>query len=273
MAARQESKFRWLLSSLRSYLLLDPLIFLYTGILGTVSLMCSLFDRNGIVQHRIARLWAWLILKTCMTRVSVNGLDRIDVSKPHLYAANHISALDIPVLYTQLPFQFRIIAKQELFRYPFLGWHLRRSQQIPVDSTSAASSMRSLNRATKTLRDGMPMVVYPEGGRSANGKIQPFLGGAFYVAIKTQVDIVPVAIVGTFEMLPMDSFHIRPRPLKMIVGEPIPTEGYKARDMDRLAAAVQRAVEHLYYAHSEVPDPRATPAPAEGKPVENPSSV
>ena len=273
MAAKQESKSAWLLSSLRSYLAFDLLIFLYTGILGTISLISSLFDRKGRAQHNIARLWAWLILKTCMAHVAVSGLHRIDTNKPHLYAANHISALDIPVLYTQLPFQFRIIAKQELFRYPFLGWHLRRSQQIPVDSTSAASSMRSLNRAAKTLRDGMPMVVFPEGGRSASGQIQPFLGGAFYVAIKTQVDIVPVAIIGTFEMLPMDSFHIRPRPLKMFVGEPIPTQGYKARDMERLASIVQRAVEDLYYAHADVPDPRRTSAPVEGNAIENPSSV
>ena len=273
MAEKQESKLRWWWSSLRSYLFLDPLIFFYTGILGSISLISSLFDRSGRVQHSIARLWAWLILKTCMTQVSVSGLDQIDTTKPHLYAANHISALDIPVLYTRLPFQFRIIAKQELFRYPFLGWHLRRSGQIAVDATSAASSMRSLNRATKTLQDGMPMVVFPEGGRSSDGKVQPFLGGAFYVAIKTQVDVVPVAIISTFEMLPMDSFHIRPRPLKLVVGEPIPTQGYKARDMDKLAAIVQRSVEDLYYAHAEVADPRKPPTPVERNAVENTSSV
>ena len=258
--ARQESKFQWLLSSLRSYLIFDPLVFVYTGILGSLSLLSSLFDPSGRVQHAFARLWAWMILKSCFARVSTTGLERIDTSKPHLYAANHISAIDIPVLYTELPFQFRIIAKQELFRYPFLGWHLRRSRQIPVDSTSAASSMRSLNRAAETLRGGMPMVVFPEGGRSENGQVQPFLPGAFYVAIKTQVEIIPIAIVGTFEMLPIDSFHIRPRRLKMLVGDPIPTSGYTTRDMDKLAAIVQKAVEDLYYAHAEVTDPRGPAA-------------
>jgi 1-acyl-sn-glycerol-3-phosphate acyltransferase len=258
--AQKESKFQWLLSSLRSYLIFDPLIFVYTGVFGTLSLISSLFDRSGRVQHGFARLWSWMILKTCLTRVTTTGLERIDTTKPHLYAANHISGIDIPVLYTQLPFQFRIIAKQELFRYPFLGWHLRRSRQIPVDSTSAASSMRSLNRAAETLRGGMPMVVFPEGGRSASGQVQPFLSGAFYVAIKTQVEIIPVAIIGTFEMLPIDSFHIRPRPLKMLVGDPIPTSGYTTRDMEKLAAIVQRAVEDLYYAHAEVADPRAEAA-------------
>jgi 1-acyl-sn-glycerol-3-phosphate acyltransferase len=260
--AQQESKFRWVLSCLRSFLIFDPLVFLYTGVLGSLSLISSLFDRRGRVQHTFARLWSWLILKSCLTHVTVSGLDRIDVTKPHLYAANHISGLDIPVLYTQLPFQFRIIAKQELFRYPFLGWHLRRSRQIPVDSSSAASSMRSLNRAAESLRGGMPMVVFPEGGRSASGQVQPFLSGAFYVAIKTQVEIIPIAIVGTYEMLPINSFHIRPRPLKMLVGDPIPTQGYTTRDMEKLAAVVQKAVEDLYYPHAEVPDPRETPTAA-----------
>ncbi|HZS28079.1 MAG TPA: lysophospholipid acyltransferase family protein [Candidatus Angelobacter sp.] len=261
--AEQESKLKWAITGLLSYLIIDPLIFVYTGILGSLSLLSSLFDRKGRLQHGFARLWSWLILKTCLTHVTVTGLDRVDTSKPHLYAANHISGLDIPVLYTQLPFQFRIIAKEELFHYPFLGWHLRRSRQIPVDATSAASSMRSLNRAAETLRAGMPMVVFPEGGRSASGQIRPFLSGAFYVAIKTQVEVVPIAIVGTFEMLPINSFHMRPRPLKMLVGDPIPTQGYTVRDMEKLAAIAQKAVEDLYYAHAEVMDHRQTLAAAQ----------
>jgi 1-acyl-sn-glycerol-3-phosphate acyltransferase len=173
-----------------------------------------------------------------------------------VFAANHISALDIPLLYQFLPFQFRIIAKKELFRYPFMGWHLRRSGQIPIDRDSAAASMRSLAHAVRSLKAGMPLVVFPEGGRSANGQVQPFMTGAFYIAIKAGVDIVPMAVVGTFEVLPMNSLHIRPGPLELVVGEPISTAGYGLRDMDGVAARVQRAVEDLYYSRSRVPDPR-----------------
>lgn len=241
---------------MRSYLILDPLIFAYTGVLGVFALTSSIFDRSGRIQHGFARLWSKLILKTCMTRVSVGGLDQINTAKPHLYAANHISALDIPVLYAKLPFPFRIIAKKELFRYPFLGWHLRRSGQISIDPSHALASMRSLNRGVATLREGMPLVVFPEGGRSVNGSIRPFLPGAFYVAIKAQVEIIPVAIVGTFEMLPMNSFHLRPCPLEMLVGAPISTRGYTTRDMDKLAVVAQKAVEDLYYSRAEVSDPR-----------------
>jgi 1-acyl-sn-glycerol-3-phosphate acyltransferase len=244
------------LSWARSIFFFDPVIYVYTVVLGTLSLLSSLFDRGGRVQHGFARLWSWLILHTIGARVAVSGLERIDATKPHVYAVNHISAMDIPVLYTKLPFQFRILAKKELFRYPFMGWHLRRSGQIAIDRDNARASMRSMNVAVQTLRAGMPLVIFPEGGRAPDGKVQPFLSGAFYIAAKAGVEVVPMALVGTYELPTMNSFHIRPRAVELIVGEPIATTEYTVRDAEALAAKVQRAVEDLYYARSEVKDPR-----------------
>lgn len=251
-----KSTFRERLSWFRSLFVLDPLIYFYTVFFGTLSLLSSLFDRHGRVQHWFARAWSWMILHTCMCPVEVIGRERLHDPRCSVFAVNHISAFDIPTLYVHLPFQFRIMAKKELFRYPFLGWHLRRSGQLPIDQDNPGSSIRSLKRAIDTLREGMPLVIFPEGGRSATGQVQPFLTGAFYIAIKAKVEIIPVALVGTFEALPMNTFHIRPHPIKVVVGEPIPTAGYSLRDMDTLASGVQKAVEDLYYAHSEVPDPR-----------------
>src|SRR5581483_11021099 len=114
------------------YFFIAPLICLYTAVLGTLSVMSSPFDKSGRKQHALARLWSKLILKTCFSPVEVVGLDRIDLSRPHVYCANHISAMDIPILYASLPVQFRILAKIELFKVPFIGWHLRHSGQIPV---------------------------------------------------------------------------------------------------------------------------------------------
>lgn len=236
--------FGWL-SRLRSYLILDPLIYLYTFVLGLVSLTASLIDPSGRFQHRCAWLWSWLILKTSASPLTVRGLDRIDTSKPYVYAVNHLSAMDIPVLYTGLPFPFRIIAKAELFRYPVLGWHLRRSGQIAVDRSNARASMRTLYQAVQSLQEGMPLVVFPEGGRSADGELQPFMSGAFYVAIKAQVPVVPMAVIGTYRMLPMNSFHIRPTELELRVGEPISSAGYTLRDMDHLADRVREAIQAL----------------------------
>ena len=248
---------------LRSYFWCDPLIWTITIILGAISLFSSLFERSGRFQHRCAVLWSRLILAIVGSPVTVSGAERVDMTKPHLYALNHLSAMDIPVIYVHLPFQHRIIAKKELFRYPFMGWHLRRSGQIAIDPENARATMRSLNRAVESLRGGMPLVVFPEGGRSEDGTTQPFLPGAFYVAIKAGVEVVPAAIVGSYEVLPMNTYTLHPRPIELVFGDPIPTTGLTLRDMDALAQRVQAAVEDMYYARARFARPAKTEQPAQ----------
>ena len=248
------------LSRLRSYFILAPLIWAYTIILGTVSLICSLFDHNGRIQHRFARLWSRLVMKTTLSPVKVTGMKnisgadnyKIDNSKPRVYAVTHASALDIPILYVYLPFQFRIIFKSELLAYPFVGWHLKRSGQVCINQQNPAASIGAIKSALRSLRGGMPLVIFPEGGRTRDGQIQPFLPGAFFLAIKAQVDIVPLALIGTYELLPMNTYHIKSRPLEMRIGEPISTAGYSARETEGLSAKVQKAVEDLYYKRREL---------------------
>jgi len=241
------------LSRLRSYFILDPLIWLYTLVLGLVALPGGLFDRSGRRLHWFSRAWSWLIMKTILSPVKVTGLDKIDTSKAHVYAVNHASAMDIPVLYVNLPFQFRILFKKELLAYPVVGWQLKRSGQVCIDQQKPTNSLAAIRSAVKSLKAGMPLVIYPEGGRTPDGEIKPFLPGAFFLAIKAQVDIVPVALVGTYELLPMNTYHVKCRPLEMRVGEPISTAGLTMRDMDAVSAKVHKAIEDLYYAESPVP--------------------
>ncbi len=234
------------LSRLRSYFVLDPLIWAYSLIMGLSSIPFGFFDRNGRILHSFARAWSWLIIKTMFSPVTVTGLDKIDTTKPHVYAVNHASALDIPVLYVFLPFQFRIVFKKELLSYPIVGWHLKRSGQVCIDQQNPVKSIGSVRSALKGLKAGMPLVIFPEGGRTPDGEIKPFMPGAFFLAIKAQVDVVPVALVGTFDLLPMNTYHIKCQPLEMRVGEPISTVGMTLRDLDGLSARVQRQVEDLY---------------------------
>jgi len=242
-----DKKYGWP-SRLRSYLIFDPLIWLYTVVLGLLALPIGLFDRGGRLLHWFAQTWSWLIMKTISSPVKVTGLEKIDTSKTHVYAVNHASALDIPVLYVNLPFQFRIVFKKDLLSYPVVGWHLKRSGQVCIDQQKPTNSIASIRSAIKSLKAGMPLVIFPEGGRTSDGEIKPFLPGAFFLAIKAQVDIVPVALVGTYEVLPMDTYHIKPRPLEMRVGEPISTTGLTLRDTEAVSAKVQEALEDLYYA-------------------------
>ena len=234
-------------SRLRSYFFYDPLIWLYTVLFGIASIPFGFFDRDGSILHAFARAWSRLILKTISSPVRIIGLEKIDPSRTHVYAVNHASAMDIPVLYACLPFQFRIVHKKELLSYPIVGWHLKRSGQVCVDQQNPARSIGHIKSALKTLKAGMPLVIFPEGGRCADGRIQPFLPGAFFLAIKAQVDIVPIALVNTYELLPMDTFHIKPRSLEMRVGEPIPTAGLNLRNMETLSTEVQQALETMYY--------------------------
>jgi 1-acyl-sn-glycerol-3-phosphate acyltransferase len=252
----QSGGVRHWLSRLRAYLILDPLILSYTFVLGIVALIVSFFDSTGRRQHAIAQVWSKMIMATTLSPVTVIGAENLEGTRAAVYAANHISAIDIPLLYAYLPFQFRIIAKQELFRTPCVGWYLKRSGQLPVDQTNARASIRSLNKAVDSLKTGMPLVIFPEGGRAPDGHIMPFMNGPFYAALKAEVDIVPLAIVGTFELLPMDGFHIQPRPLSLVIGKPISTAGYSLRDMESLAQETQRIIEDMYYSRSSVPDPR-----------------
>ena len=235
-----------LLSRLRSYFIFDPLIWLYTVVFGLTSIPFGFFDKDGRILHGFARAWSKLILKTIFSPVRVIGLEKIDISRTHVYAVNHASALDIPVLYASLPFQFRIVHKKELLSYPVIGWHLKRSGQVCVDQQNPARSVGQIKSVVRTLKNGMPLVIFPEGGRTADGHIQPFLPGAFFMAIKAGVDIVPIALVGTYELLPMDTFHIKCRPLEMRVGNPISTHGLTLRNLESLSARVQKEIEALY---------------------------
>jgi 1-acyl-sn-glycerol-3-phosphate acyltransferase len=243
-----------ILSRLRSYLVFDPLIWMYTVVLGLLSIPVSLFGDTERILHNFARAWSWMIMKTIFSPVKVTGLEKIDTTKPHVYAVNHASALDIPVLYVYLPFQFRIAFKKELLSYPIVGWHLKRSGQICVDQHNPAGSIGSIRSALKSLKAGTPLVIYPEGGRTPDGQIKPFLPGAFFLAIKAHVDIVPIALVGTYELLPMNTYHIKCRPLEMRVGEPISTAGLTGHDMQALSDRVQKAVEDLYESGSAATD-------------------
>jgi 1-acyl-sn-glycerol-3-phosphate acyltransferase len=248
---------RHLGSRLRSYFVWTPLVWLYTAILGCVSLVVSFFDPTGERQQNVARLWSRMILWTVGAKVQVEGLEKIDTSKPQVYVVNHLSAFDIPVLYSYLPFQFRILAKKELFRYPFMGWHLRRSGQIPVVLENPKASVRSLNLAVAAIRKGNSLVIFPEGGRSPDGQLQSFMGGAFYAAVKAQVDVVPIVLVGTYEMLKMNSYHIKPGPVQMVVGEPISTIGMSTRDIPKITEQARVVIGDLYYSRCLVTDMRA----------------
>ena len=237
-------------TSLISTLLRAPLFVAGTILFGTASLVASLFEKDGKRQHRIAQAWAKASLRFAGASLQVRGAERLHHSPVAVYACNHLSYMDTPAIFAALPFQFRIVARQQLWSIPFIGWHLRRSGQIPVNVDNPRSSIASLSGGIRTLRAGMPLFIFPEGGRTHTGEPAAFLNGPAYMAIRAQVPLVPLALIGTHELLPMHSKTYAPGPLSLAVGEAIDTTGLTAKAVDAVTSELRRRVLALFFEHS-----------------------
>ena len=222
-----------------------PLFFLWTAVCGSYSLLVSLFEKSGRRQHRIAQTWARGCVAISASRLIVRGGENLRKYPVAVYASNHTSYMDTPVVFATLPFQFRILAKKELWSMPFIGWHLNRSGQIPIDSDNPRATLSSLGAASKALRSGMPLFVFPEGSRTPDGHMQEFLAGAAYLAIRAQVPLIPIALSGVYDLLPMHTRHFYPGNLTLAVGEPILTEGMTVRETDELTQRLRSAIDNM----------------------------
>jgi 1-acyl-sn-glycerol-3-phosphate acyltransferase len=236
---------RWL-----SYVLVIPLVGLATAGFGCISLLAGLWDKSGRQQHFIAHLWARTLVLISLSPVKIVGREKLHEHETAVYASNHLSYMDTPVLFAKLPFQFRILAKQSLWKIPFIGWYLNRSGQVPVDSMSPRSLIASLNRGVATLKHGLPLVLFPEGGRAATGQLQTMMSGCAYMAIKAQVPLVPLTLIGTYELLPIHVYALHPRPVFIVVGDAIPTAGLNARDADSLTKRLYESISATYSEYS-----------------------
>jgi 1-acyl-sn-glycerol-3-phosphate acyltransferase len=232
--------YRW-----RTNLIQAPLFFVFTGICGSLALLVSLFDRRGRTQHRIARVWAKLCIRSSGSSLEVRGAENLGPFPVAVYAANHTSYMDTPVVFAALPFQFRILAKTELWSMPFIGWYLARSGQIPINTENPRATLSSLGGGVRALRAGMPLFVFPEGSRTPTGELQSFLSGAAYLAIRAQVPLVPIALSGVYELLPIHARHFYPGRLVFTVGEPIQTSGMHMREAEELTEKLRSAIEAL----------------------------
>jgi 1-acyl-sn-glycerol-3-phosphate acyltransferase len=219
-----------------------PLIYLYTAVMGTLSLALSLRDPEGRRQHWCASTWSRMIARTVGARVSVRGAEALREGESYVFLSTHQSYMDIPVMLGYLPAQLRIAAKREVFLIPFLGWHLRRGGHISINRGSTEEAVGSLRRAAAEVRPGVSYFLFPEGTRTRDGSLQPFKKGGFRVALQTGLPVVPVTILGTRQLLPRDSLLFRPGPVEMHLDRPIPTAGLTDSDLPDLMRQVRDAM-------------------------------
>ncbi|MCK8602645.1 lysophospholipid acyltransferase family protein [Desulfoferrobacter suflitae] len=218
-------------------------LFLSTFLLGIAAVVVAYITRNQGLAHKVGRLWGNVNLWGAGVTVKLSGLNNIDVSASYVYAANHQSWFDIFAILGKLPVQFRWLAKQELFRIPILGHAMGSIGYIPINRKDRRQAFESISEAAGRVRDGISVVIFPEGTRSTDGVMQAFKKGGFILAIQSQQPIVPISISGSYRILPKQGdWNIRPGVIRMTIGRPIPTAGLSTKQRDQLIAAVREAI-------------------------------
>lgn len=225
----------------RTVFYLIPAISVYTIVLGAASIVSSLFDRRGYFAHGCARAWSWLILKTTRVNVRVDGLERLTPGTTYIFVANHQSHYDTPVIFSSLPYQLRIIAKESLGHVPFLGWHLRRTGHMLVDRRRPERS-KIFEWASRLTSSGLSLIVFPEGTRSRDGRVARFKGGGFHLAIEAGLPVVPLSVIGSRHVMLKGRLATYPGDVKLVVHEPIDTRGLAGTDPKEFGERVRRVI-------------------------------
>lgn len=234
------------LARIWSWIYVIPLIVLSTAFFGVISFLISLFDRTPPRQLRVARLWARSLLRIVGVKVTVEGLDHIQPGGNYVFVANHVSYMDIPVVLGNIPEDFLFLAKGALFKIPMLGTHLRTAGHVLVPREDPRSALKTLQHTAALLHDGRSTLVFPEGGRSEMGDLREFKDGAAFLAIRAQIPVVPLAMIGMRRILPMHTLMFHRGAVTLRIGEPISTEGMTTHQRAELTAAVrQKIVEML----------------------------
>ena len=230
------SRFHWW----RTVFYLIPLVSIYTIVLGSVSLASTLIDRTGNFAHRCASAWARWILATTGVRVKVRGLEHLEANRSYVFAANHQSIYDIPILFASIPAQLRIVAKESLGRIPFLGWHLHRAGHLLIDRHRPGPDI--VRKMRRLVSESSSLIVFPEGTRSVDGTVARFKKGSFLVAIDAGLPVVPVSIAGSRHVMKKGRLMVCPGNVELTVHPPIATAGVLRAQVFAFAERVREIV-------------------------------
>ena len=219
----------------------------WTILFGIAVILFSPFDyKKGRILGFIVKYWAKTIFKTIKINVRVIGLDRLDRNADYIFAPNHASSLDIPLILGFLPFWIVPISKIELKWIPFLGWAMQAAGHVFVDRRDHEKAMLSIAKIKDSLiKNPRSVLIFPEGSRTNDGKVNKFKTGGLSIGISTEIPIVPIAIDGTFESLSKNSKKFVNKLLTINIGSPIDTRKYSLDDRKDLANFVNAEVKML----------------------------
>ena len=242
------------LSHVRSLLWTIPVATLATAVWITSYVVVSVLTGGDRCQPWFRRHWAGAVFRIIGVRVRVVGLERLEPGANYVVVSNHSSLMDIPALMGWLPIRFRFLAKRELLNVPFIGWFLRHDGHLTVDRQSLRSSIASTNECARLIREQrLSVLIFPEGTRSPDGGLQRFRDGAAYLAIAAGVPVLPVGVVGAFDVLPARSSWFMPADIELRVGQPVAVEGLTAKDRPALTTRLEEDVRRLLGIDQELP--------------------
>lgn len=214
-----------ILSTLKLILLL-----IATVLFASLAILLLPFNQNGRTFHWCATTWGRAVLRIASVRVRVKGLDHLEVGKNYIFTANHASYFDIPAILSALPGQIRIVFKKELTRIPVFGWAMKLGSYISIDRGDSRDAMESLEKAAREIREGSAVLLFPEGTRTHDGKLQSFKRGAFALAVRSGVPIIPLTVNGSYSILPRKRLRVHSGDIELIVHPPVATNGCDGKE-------------------------------------------
>jgi len=217
-------------------------------IMAVAALVSLTIDRGtGRAFHAVSRAWAHSVLFVCGVRVQVRGLEHLDRHQHYVFVSNHASLFDIPCILAGIPAQIRIVYKKELEKVPVFGWGLKAGPYIAIERGNSASAVRSLDLAAERIRRGSSVLLYAEGTRTRDGKLQPFKRGAFNLAVKAGIPVAPLTINGSFNIMRKGSVVVHPGSVTLEVSRPISVEDAQGKAAElRLMEQVHATISATY---------------------------
>ena len=211
---------------------------------STVIVLAFFSSSEGVID-RVIRLWARWLVAAAGIDLHIENAEVLDPKQRYILVANHHSYYDIPCILAAVPQPIRFMAKASLFKIPIFGWSLSRAGFIPIDRKNRRTAVKSFDLAVQRIRRGNTIVIFPEEGRSRNREMRPFQRGAFLLAIKSELPMVPMALDGTYDVFRVGAKRITPGRVTIKVGTPIPTAGATLKAKDRLATESRAQIEQL----------------------------
>lgn len=224
-------------------LFLAPFMTIYYSLVILVAIFLFHLPENRL--QRYPSQWARLFCRIAGVRVSIEGAEKLQPQGGYIYCANHLSQFDIFSFQGYFPLGFRWLAKEELFKVPFLGRAMTNAGAIAINRSHGREAVKSLQQAAERIKAGTSILIFPEGTRSPDGTLQAFKGGAMLLAIKAGVPIVPIAFVGSYSVLPKGSFFPRPGTITIKIGDPVPVSDFSNKDKQALAIIIHDKVAEL----------------------------